>query len=924
MYSSHHGEPYFPWSASYGHPVLVLATIWLVALAFVPALFRRRARSWAVVAALLALVGIFFSKGVNPPLGEVNRWLFENVPGFYLFRGTYEKFAPLTFLGVSIGLAALILHRAPRSRLRSYMALGTLGAVLLGGWPLFTGDVASTLTGLGVTPRVRVPGYYRAFESWTRDGAEGSVLVVPQSPIGYVKTTWGYSGHDLIQNYSSRPVVMGWPEARTKDGPRFRAFLSLADSYDRPALLQRYGIGHVLVRYDIDPDFYEGTPGPRVVEARLRRQGFVFERTIGRFHIYRSPLAVRPVRAHAEILGRQAGADGAPTPTVDATSAADTDALTASRAPTWCAPSLVSVDPSGEWLEADCPLEGPVQVRPLPPYRFSFEAASRGGQVRIALDPAATVVEAGGSLVDIGPSGFDVELDAGDLGGAIRLGDALIPVTRGPGYSAGGSLLLEPGTPAQVLRAGQGNLLEDGSFEETLWSGAHALDGQRTGEIAVLQSSDATDGVFSMELHAEGERAFVSRRLTGSPDPRAAYLLSFDYRNVEGGPAGFAVWEEGGGGYATLNLRLEPSREWRHVEVAVDPSPRAEGLEVFLYTLASPGEVTINRFDDVRLRELLPSTEVALPDIQLPSGPSVDLAHGATIRFPTTGLRGGLVEDGSFEEGVWNGANDKLAGGVRGVALAARSRPDATGGERSLELAAGRGGVYTSRFIEPFEARSVYQLRFDYKNVSGGPAGFGVWETGTERYAAQGLSLPPAAGWKHVERLFVPSEQAGGLEIYLYALAEEEPAVARFDDVEISSVPLPSTVVLVGGSAKGIDPALEVEHVTPTSASGTIHGLDGEAWIVFPQSFHPNWRLDLGAPEARVAAHTMIDGFANGWLIEGTGDVTFSVAYDGSRTLATGAGVTAVGALIGAGLVLYRRRKRSREALRRSGELEVE
>ncbi|MGH3119109.1 MAG: alpha-(1-_3)-arabinofuranosyltransferase domain-containing protein, partial [Gaiellales bacterium] len=768
MYSSHHGEPYFPWSASYSHPILVLATIWLVALAFVPALFRRRARGWAVVAALFALVGIFFSKGVNPPLGEVNMWLFENVPGFYLFRGTYEKFAPLTFLGIAIGLAALILHRAPRSRLRSYVTLGTLGAVLLGGWPLFTGDVASTLTGLGVNPNVRIPAYYRAFEAWTREGAESSVLVVPQSPIGYVKTTWGYSGHDLIQNYSSRPVVMGWPEARPKDGPRFRAFLSLADSYDRPALLQRHGIGHVLVRYDMDPGFYEGTPGPRVVEARLRRQGFVFERTIGRFQIYRSPLAVSPVQAHSEVLGRQAGADGESSSMIEATSAAGTDALTTSRAPTWCAPSPVSVDPSGEWLEADCPIEGRVQARPLPPYRFSFEAASRGGHVRIALDPAATVVEAGGSLVDIGPSGFDVELDAGDLGGAIRLGDALIPVTRGPGYSAGGSLLLEPGTPAQILRAGQDNLLEDGSFEETLWSGAYDLDGRRTGEIAILQSSDATDGAFSMELHAEGEEAFASRRLTGSMDPRASYLLSFDYRSVEGGPAGFAVWEEGGGGYATQDLRLEPSREWRHVEVAVDPSPRAQGLEVFLYTLASPGEVTINRFDDVRLRELLPSTDVALPEIRVAPELSVTLSDGAGVRFPTSGIRRGLLEDGSFEQGLWNGANDKLAGGVQGDALAARPSPDATAGEHSLELAAGRGGVYTSRFVERSDARSVYRLSFDYKNVAGGPAGFGVWEIGTERYSAHELSLPPTTTWKHVERLFAPSEQAGGLELFLY------------------------------------------------------------------------------------------------------------------------------------------------------------
>lgn len=917
MYVTYYGEPYFPWAASYQHPLLVMATAWLVAAALVPMALRRKARSWAVLAVLLVMAGIFFSKGINPPFGEVNRWLYENVPGFYLLRGTYEKFGPLTFLGVSLGLISLLLWRRPGSRSRSYLALATVVAVFLAGWPLFTGDVASTLTGSGVRANAKIPAYYQRLERWTRWGVDGSMLVVPQSPIGYVKTTWGYIGIDLIQNYSSVPVVMGWPEARPRDGPRFRAFLSLSHAYDQPMVLQRHGISHVLVRHDIDPRPYPGTAEPSVVEARLRRGGFVFERAIGEFRIYRSPLPVSRIRLHGQLLGERVTTGEGVSRPGDVTWARTGEGLPAGLAPTWCVPAPRRVDPAAGWIESECPIDGTVQIRPVAPYRFSFTTSSRRGHVNVHLDPIPTVVETAGSRIEVQPAGFDVEFDTGLGGGAVRLGDALFPVSGGGAHSVNGTLSLVPGAQAQTLQAEPGNLVGDGSFEESMWDGLYALDGRPTGEIAALQSLDATDGIFSLEFHAEGEKAFTSRLLSERVEPGGSYLLSFDYRNVEGGPAGFGVREMGTGAYTVRKLDLEPAGKWRHVQVVIDPSPGAERLRVELYTLASPGARTIVRYDHVRVRNLAPVSDVDLPDLEVPPAPAVTLPPGGTIRLPTSGGRTGLVEDGSFEEGLWNGANDKLAGGRRGMGLTARPSPDTVHGDRSLELVAAGGGAYTSRLIEQVEGQAVYRLSFDYKNVSEGSAGFGVWELGTERYAIKELTLPHASTWQHTERLFVPSAEASDLGLFLYSFAAPDgPAVNRFDNVEVSAVPLPSTVLLVKGEAAGVaEPILEVAGVTETSAAGTIRGLAGTAWLVVPQAYDPGWRLELrplGDGRVRVARHTTVDGFANGWLIEGSGDAVFAVVYRGPHSLAVGFLVTAIGAAVAAGLGLRRQRREGR------------
>ncbi len=49
----------------------------------------------------LALVGIFLSKGANPPFSEINSWLFQNFPGMNMFRDS-TKFYSLIALSYSV------------------------------------------------------------------------------------------------------------------------------------------------------------------------------------------------------------------------------------------------------------------------------------------------------------------------------------------------------------------------------------------------------------------------------------------------------------------------------------------------------------------------------------------------------------------------------------------------------------------------------------------------------------------------------------------------------------------------------------------------------------------------------------------------------------------------------------------------------
>ena len=69
-------------------------------LAFSSLLFTKKNRT-IIFFALLALIGVFFAKGVNDPFGGIFQWMFVHIPGFVMFRDP-TKFYLFTAIGYSV------------------------------------------------------------------------------------------------------------------------------------------------------------------------------------------------------------------------------------------------------------------------------------------------------------------------------------------------------------------------------------------------------------------------------------------------------------------------------------------------------------------------------------------------------------------------------------------------------------------------------------------------------------------------------------------------------------------------------------------------------------------------------------------------------------------------------------------------------
>jgi hypothetical protein len=97
-----------------------------------------------------------------------------------------------------------------------------------------------------------------------------------------------------------------------------------------------------------------------------------------------------------------------------------------------------------------------------------------------------------------------------------------------------------------------------------------------------------------------------------------------------------------------------------------------------------------------------------------------------------------------------------------------------------------------------------------------------------------------------------------------------------------------------------------------------IHGAAGRFTLVLPESYAPGWHL-TGLPTGWTARHLIVAGYANAWLVSGTGNADLAIVYGPTRwsTIALVSSILAAVAAIA--LLLAAAVERTRHRRRRAG-----
>lgn len=219
------GQESFPYAGYFSNAFLIITTFSLTLLAFSALLLRIKNRHLPFFVSL-SLAGIFLANGVNKPLGFVYQFFYEHIPGFWIFRTPFPKFAQVIALSyaVLIGFVTsefyfflktttgkksrnITLHKSiPGSFLVIVICL-----LVLSSYPLLTPNAIFS-GGSGMPSlHVDVPIYWREAGKWLDklDNRDGKLFLTPRDTMYSMYYEWksGYGGSEIAYHLLNRPMI---------------------------------------------------------------------------------------------------------------------------------------------------------------------------------------------------------------------------------------------------------------------------------------------------------------------------------------------------------------------------------------------------------------------------------------------------------------------------------------------------------------------------------------------------------------------------------------------------------------------------------------------------------------------------------------------------------------------------------------------
>ncbi|HEY1977494.1 MAG TPA: hypothetical protein VGG89_13145 [Candidatus Baltobacteraceae bacterium] len=80
--------------------------------------------------------------------------------------------------------------------------------------------------------------------------------------------------------------------------------------------------------------------------------------------------------------------------------------------------------------------------------------------------------------------------------------------------------------------------------------------------------------------------------------------------------------------------------------------------------------------------------------------------------------------------------------------------------------------------------------------------------------------------------------------------------------------------------------------------------LSGRCTVIFRQSFSPIWSISVASGNAKIGGHLQVDGFANGWLVDGSGPATFRIVNRALYPYVWGMAITIASLLLALGFAI--------------------
>jgi hypothetical protein len=212
----------------------------------------------------------------------------------------------------------------------------------------------------------------------------------------------------------------------------------------------------------------------------------------------------------------------------------------------------------------------------------------------------------------------------------------------------------------------------------------------------------------------------------------------------------------------------------------------------------------------------------------------------------------------------------------------------------------------------------TYDVGFEYRTRSAGPARWCLWLDGPDRCAGEAQSLPASPAWTtHREQILIPAGTEGA-RLFVYADGDRsglgEPTVNEYRRLSVRLAASLTVAITEAGASEAptTGTGARALHAAPHGAglwSMEVQGAGDPFVVALPDTADERWMLE-GLPAGASATPTVVDGYRQAWVIDDLDGTASLSARHGPSRWAQGARIAS--ALLLAGLVLHGWRTRPR------------
>jgi arabinofuranan 3-O-arabinosyltransferase len=828
-------------------------------------LARRDDRRIALALSGTALAGAWLAAGLGAPVAGINRWLYDDVPGYWLFRDP-GKLLMLVLLPLAVlaGLGASRLFNARRPTLVTrVLAVGLAAGALVYVYPLFTGEVIADARPLLPSAHVGVPkAWSQAAAALNSQTDPGKVLVLPRSDYYQVPTTWGYYGAPFTGTIIRRPVLEPQPGAYFRPPPgvdRFEesieADLASGRGLSVRTKLAALGARYILLRRDIDTAFPNRRfADPRVLGRTLMRvPGLRKFRSFGSLDIYRVDGA-----AGDEVF--------AATPIFYAGSSDDLGEALASRQRR--AALVTGEDDQRSLTEAGMRVTRVIRVESERMRRLAVRAEQ--GAVAVRLSDPLRVSDGRRTLASVRSERIAAPL-AIDMPVVVTAGSAVFRLRHLPSRWTGLGLVgLRRGESVGIWRLAASSPVSPRSTQRV--GDCNAVDNRTPEELGIKASVRGSGGLSRLALSAKAHSACVTFPVARGRTSDI-HTIRFRYRQAQGNPPRACLWQSGLNRCAPAPA-LRQGRGWRTFEATVRPHPRMTGLTLFLYADGQGRRpITVSEYQGIRLERYVLTRRSAPSSARVLREGSI-AGHSLSVARPLV-----LPPLDLADVSVVGDCNDHEPRPPRELGLAAQVLDRS--GRRTLQLAAREHSACVNYPIRAFDAGvNAYRVRFEYRRLSGSSPRVCLWQSGPDRCASL-VELESDANWRVLDKTVRLDPNVRALDLFFYADGNGTGrTVTEYRDVHVEPV---GSVALLGLPVQQRLPRVVAQREAPWKFRVRVSGARAPFLLGTSEAYAPGWKVSADRGDASELRHVQINGYANGWLLPWNGSYELTLEYGPER-----------------------------------------